>query len=419
MDITANRNALARLYAVQPAWTAICTAREALCLPDFTLLHAGPPLAEPRQPCAPILASAVLCCLYEGWAEALIASGRVALRPAQEYGAVTPLASVISPRTTLVEVGDLNSASALRRAWSLLGSGAGPQIRFGSRDPAILQRMAWRDGPLATGLSEALAQGPIALIELAAAGLAGGDDLHARTTAANAALCERLIPRLSAGPDGALATMLTGTPLFFLTLWMAACHLMLDAASDDGRDPASTLVVAFAGNGESVGIRLAGQPSRWFTAPAQPPAGPHLNPALHAHALPVIGDSGAIDAAGFGGQALSFAPEISNALQPWLPTGWQALPAALLAGEHPGFAGLGLRIGLDAVAVAKHKLAPLAAIAMIDMAGQHGLLGRGLFIPSTELFALASASLPGASRPYPDINQKNRHHENQRSRHAG
>src|SRR4051812_1766451 len=111
----ANRNALARLCAVQPVWTAVRTAQEALGLPDSTLLHAGPPLDDPCRPPAPLLSSAVLCCLHEGWAkdesqaERLIASGRVALRPAQQYGAVTPLAAVISPRTALVEVADLHS----------------------------------------------------------------------------------------------------------------------------------------------------------------------------------------------------------------------------------------------------------------------------------------------------------------------
>jgi hypothetical protein len=400
----ANRHALDRLRAARPAWMAVRSAGDALGLDGFTLLHAGPPLHDPRRPCPPLLSSAVLCCLYEGWAsdeaqaEALIASGRVALRPAQQYGAVAPLAAVISPRASLVEIADLDSPGAGRRAWSLLGSGAGPQIRFGSRDPAILPRMQWRDTILAAGLARALAGAPIELNEPAALGLAGGDDLHARTSSANAALRERLAPRL-AGQDGCseIAAMLAGTPLFFLTLWMAACHLMLDRAADGGSDAASTLVVALAGNGESVGIRLAGQPSRWFTAAAQPPVGPRLNPMPQASTSPVIGDSGAIDAAGFGGQALSFAREVSAALEPWLPPAWHCGPSRLLLGRHPAFAGLGVRIGLDAAAVKRHARSPLAAIAMIDAAGEHGLLGRGLYIPPVELFERAAATVLGSA----------------------
>ena len=143
---------------------------------------------------APVLSSAVLCCLYEGWAaseqdaERLIATGRVKLVSAQSYGVVTPLAAVISGSTALVEVGDPTGV-----AWSLLGSGAGPQLRFGSRDPAILDRMKWRDSILAPALDTALRGEPVDLLPLARRGLDNGDDLHARTTAASAALYERIV----------------------------------------------------------------------------------------------------------------------------------------------------------------------------------------------------------------------------------
>lgn len=399
----ANLNALARLGKVRPAWTAVRTAREAVGLPEATLLHAGPPLDNPRQPPKPLLASAILCCLHEGWArdeaqaQRLIEEGRIALYPAQHYGAVTPLAAVISPSTSLVEVTDLNGGEPARRAWSLLGSGAGPQIRFGSRNPEILPRLLWRDRVLAPALSAALQRGAIELNQLAAAGLAGGDDMHGRTSAANAALCERLIPALPDDATPEVASMLASSPLFFLTLWMAACHLILDAAGDRGRDPASTLVVGFAGNGEHFGIRLAGNPSQWVTEPGRAPAGPRFNPGLQADPLPVIGDSGAIDAVGFGGQALSFSPEISAALQEYLPSSWQDRPA-LLIDTHPAFAEWGLRTGLDAGRVAASGLAPLAAIAMIDANGEHGLLGRGVFMPSSELFANAVAALRPAEQ---------------------
>lgn len=394
--VEANRRALARLLAVQPAWSAVRRAREALGLPDRTLLHAGPPLHDPCRPPAPLLSSAVLCCLYEGWAanaaeaQRLIAAGTVRLRPAQDFRAVTPLAAVISPSTMLVEVCDL--AGGAGRAWSLLGSGAGPQLRFGSRDPAILTRLAWRDGPLAAELARGLETGPLPLLPLAAAGLAGGDDLHARTSGANAALCRALVPRLLAGSPSAneqaqaVADMLAQTPLFFLTPWMAACHLMLDAAADAGSDPGASLVVALAGNGERVGIRLAGQPDRWHTAAAEPPAGPRLNAlAAAATASPVIGDSGVIDVLGCGGQALDRAPEVVDALAPWLPADWRSRAGGLLAGSHAGLAPAGLPVGLDASAVRPDRT-PLAAIAMVDAAGELGLLGRGLYLPPAALF---------------------------------
>src|SRR5580698_7679174 len=162
MVTEANAAALQRLYSVRPQWTGVRSARDAVGLPGRTLLHAGPPFADPSRPSAPVLSSAVLCCLYEGWATSeenarqLIAERQVELAPAQSLGVVTPLAAVISPRTSLVEVADAHDPA--HRTWSLLGSGAGPQIRFGTRDPAILDRLKWRDEILAPALAATLAQ---------------------------------------------------------------------------------------------------------------------------------------------------------------------------------------------------------------------------------------------------------------------
>lgn len=383
----ANRAALARLHAVRPQWRAVVRARDAVGLPDFTLLHAGPPFADPVGPPPPVLSSAVLACLHEGWAsnetdaQRLIASGQVRLVSAQSYRVVVPLAAIVSPGTPLVEVVDAAAPDdPRRRAWSMFGSGAGAQIRFGTRDPAVLERLRWRDNVFVPLLADALAGNPVDLLPLAAAGLAGGDDLHARTTGATAALAERLALPAAHG-------ILSQSPLFFLTLWMAACHLMMDAAANDGSDPDATLVVALAGNGREVGVRLAGHPSRWVTLPAAAPRGPRIKPGSAETASPLVGDSGVIDAAGFGAQALGFAPEPAQAFAPWLPDGWQRDQPMLYAADWPSFDGL--RCALDAAAVAARGTDPLAAIAMIDARGRAGLLGRGVFAAPVALFHAA------------------------------
>jgi Protein of unknown function (DUF1116) len=391
----ANRDALERLYAVRPHWLRVVCAREAVGLPDFTLLHAGPPYPNPCDPAAPVLSSAVLCCLYEEWAateaeaERLIATGRVKLLSAQSYGVVTPLAAVVSPSATLVEVADLRNPlrNPSRRAWSLAGSGAGPQIRFGSRNREVLARLAWRDSVLARELAAALEHGPLDLLALAVQGLAGGDDLHARTSAATAALRTQLAPLVR---EPSVDAMLADTPLFFLTLWMAACHLMMSAAAD-GAHAAATLVVALAGNGREVGVRLAGNASTWTTRPAAAPAGPRLDPAAQHAAAPLTGDSGVIDAAGFGAQAFALAAEPAGALAAWLPEQWRDTQPALLAGKHPAFDPL--RCALDAAAVTQHNTEPLAAIAMIGADGRAGLLGRGVYAAPVALFEAALNAL--------------------------
>jgi hypothetical protein len=400
VDVTAiaTQQALARLYAVRPHWRAVARARDAVGLPDFTLLHAGPPYTDPCNPAPPVLSSAVLCCLYEKWAtteaqaEQLIATGQVKLLSAQSFGVVTPLAAVVSPSSTLVEVVDANASPTARRAWSLTGSGAGPQIRFGSRNPQVLARLAWRDTVLASELAAALERaGPIDLFPLAAAGLAAGDDLHARTTSATAALRAQLSPLID---EPSVAAMLADTPLFFLTLWMAACHLMMSAAAHGDNesadtDAASTLVIALAGNGREVGVRLAGQPDVWTTCPAAAPAGPRLDTvAAHIAAAPLTGDSGVIDAAGFGAHAFALAPEPATAFAAWLPAGWRDSQPTVLAGQHPAFDAR-LHGVLDAAAVVRRSVEPLAAIAMIGADGRTGLIGRGVYAAPVALFKAA------------------------------
>lgn len=398
----ANAAVLGRLAAVHPLWTAVRPASEALGLTRRCLLHAGPPLAQLDHLPPPLHSSAVLACLYEGWAEdeataeALLRSGEVALRPAQSAGAVTPLAAVISPRTALVEIADLSPHNP-RRAWAPLGSGTGAQIRFGTRNRAVLPRLAWRDEVLAGFFLQVLAAGPIDLDALAKSGLAGGDELHARCTAASAALRETLRPWRDELPQGAaIDAMLEATPLFFLTPWMAACHLMLDTAADGGRDAASTLIVGFAGNGADCGIRVAGCPDRWWTAPATPPEGPLFDPETLADAAPMIGDSGAIDAAGYGAYALPGADaELRITLHDWMPDDWARRARQQLAhiDDAPG------RAALDAAAVVASGEPAHALIAMLDAEGRQGLLGRGVVTAPLPPFAAAVEFVRnGASR---------------------
>src|SRR3954471_22253338 len=145
------------MAAVRPQWTAVRQAREAVGLEGRILLHAGPPLRDPRRPPPPMLNAAVLSCLHEGWAreapeaEEMLSSGAVRLEPAYSRSAAAPLAAMISPRTTLAEIADGG-----RRYFAFLGTGGGPQQRFGARDLNILEKLKFRETVLAKGLAELL-----------------------------------------------------------------------------------------------------------------------------------------------------------------------------------------------------------------------------------------------------------------------
>jgi hypothetical protein len=361
------------MAAVRPQWTAVRDARSALGLGDRVLLHAGPPLANPARPPRPMLNSAVLSCLHEGWAkdeadaERMLADGAVRLEPSFTRNVSTPLVAMVSPRTTVAEI-----SGGERRYYSFLGTGAGAQQRFGSRDRAILDRLAFRERMLSQGFAELL-QAPVDLLAIARAAIREGDDLHNRLSSATTVLHALLGTRASESQESkaALQTVLEA-PLYFLNVWMPACQLILLAAQGM---PGCTLVTRLCANGETVGIQVAAHPGQWFTNPAPPVRGPFMKGAPENPEFgPATGDSGIIDAFGLGGQGLRHAPSLQGAFAQWLDKDDDARARSMLAGVHPI---LETPFALDAAAVAKTGRPPLLSTGMVSADGR-GLLGRGI-----------------------------------------
>ena len=374
------------MAAVRPQWVAVRDARSALGLEDRVLLHAGPPLADPTRPPPPMRNAAVLSCLHEGWAadeaqaERLLDSGAVRLEPSFTRSVATPLVAMVSPKTPLVEIAD-----GSRRYYGYLGTGAGPQQRFGTRDRAILERLAFREGTLAAGFAELL-DAPVDLLALARAAVREGDDLHNRLSSATA-LLHALLSTRKADSDRAKAALRTvaEAPLYFLNAWMPACQLMLLAAEGEA---GCALVTRLCANGERIGLQVAALPGEWFTAPAPEVRGPFMKGAPENPKFgPATGDSGIIDAFGLGGQGLRHAPSLQAAFAPWLAADDDARARALLAGTHPV---LETPFALDAAAVAASGRSPLLSTGMVSADGR-GLLGRGLCTLPVEPFAQAAA----------------------------
>ena len=390
---TPNALALERIAACAPRWVAIQSARDALGLPERTLLHSGPPLADPHWPPPPMMNAAVLACLHAGWAgdaaaaEKLIETGGIQLPASHSWRASTPLVCMVSPDTPLIVIESGSGHESVR--WhGFLGSGAGPQMRFGARDSAILERLAFRDHELAPGLAELLAAGPVDLLSIARLGLTEGDDLHNRLSSANQVLHAVLATRKAESPaaQSALAAVLAA-PLYFLNLWMPACALMLDAAVGVA---GSSIVTSMGANGETVGVRIAGCADRCFTAPATLVRGPFMKGAPdNPQFPPATGDSGIIDAFGLGGQVLRRAPSLLAAFEPWLASDDSERAEALLAGFHPV---LGVEFGIDAAAVVASGRTPLLSTGMVSADGR-GLLGRGVCEMPLAPYAEALGSL--------------------------
>jgi hypothetical protein len=329
----------------------------------------------------------VLSCLHEGWArtpeeaERLLASGAVHLEPSYTRSVATPLVAMVSPNTTLAEVSDGD-----QRYYAFLGTGAGPQQRFGTRHPAILERLAFRETVLAPGFTELL-DAPVDLLSLARGAIREGDDLHNRLSSATT-LLHALLTTRKGESDAAKAALRTvaEAPLYFLNVWMPACQLMLLAGDNE---PGCTLVTRLCANGELIGIQISALPGQWFTAPSPLVKGPFMkgappNPQFGS----ATGDSGVIDAFGLGGQGLRHAPSLLNAFSCWMQPDDDARARSVLAGVHPI---LETRFALDAMAVTQTGRSTVLSTGMVSADGR-GLLGRGLGVVPVEPFVHASAN---------------------------
>jgi hypothetical protein len=376
------------MAAVRPQWTAVKSARDALGLEGRVLLHAGPPLADPSRPPIPMLNAAVLSILHEGWArdpsdaERLLSSGAVRLEPSHTRSVATPLAAMVSPKTTLAEIAHGDS-----RYYAFLGTGAGPQQRFGTRDPAILERLAFRETVLAPGFTELL-DAPVDLLSIARAAIREGDDLHNRLSSATT-LLHALLTTRKGESDAAKAALRTvaEAPLYFLNVWMPACQLILLAGDNE---PRCTLVTRLCANGEVIGIQISALPGQWFTAPSPLVKGPFMKGAPENPQFgPAIGDSGVIDAFGLGGQGLRHAPSLRNAFSCWMEPDDDVRGRSLLAGAHPILETL---FAIDAKVVARSGRTPVLSTGMVSADGR-GLLGRGLCKMPLQPFMEATAGL--------------------------
>jgi len=349
--------------------------RSAACprLPASVLLHAGPPYRG--SPPAPVLHAAIQALLYEGAAAderaaaRLLGEGAVRLEPAQDHGVATPLAQVVSASMPLFAV---EGAGSVR--FAPLVEGPPPALRFGSLAPSCRDALRQSDAWAAAVLAPLVRRQPPRLDEIIGVALAQGDECHARTIAAGAALADRL-----AGLADSDSARLRTQPAFVLPLFMAAAAAAMAAPGQR--------VAAIGGNGIAFGVRWAGQAS-WSTAPALPPRGTRMDGHAATAALGAIGDSAVIDWCGLGGQALAAAPSLAAEWQDALPADAADLRARLVD-AHSGI--------VDPQRVRERALAPLVHLAILDRSGACGLIGRGVYIPPLQLFAAADDG--GAAAP--------------------
>jgi hypothetical protein len=376
----ANQEAVARMLEARPEWVGVATARDVVPgMREDLLLHSGPPLRWED-------ASGPMRGALEG---ALRLEGRSSadLEPCHHHGAVGPMAGVISPSMPVVIVEDRVSGL---RAFSNLNEGLGRVLRYGANDDAVLRRLRWMASVLGPDLARALSEGPIDLGSINQRALQMGDELHNRHRAATSMLFRELALR---GLRTESLRFIDQNDYFYLNLAMASAKAACEAAAGV---PGSTMVVTMARNGTEFGVRVSGDPSRWFTAPAAVPVGLFLGSHTQADANPDIGDSAIMETYGLGGFAMAAAPAITRVVGGTSRTAVEATLEMyeITLEENPGhqIPALDFRgspTGIDVRRVVETGIQPLINTGIAHREAGIGQVGAGLVRAPLEPFVKA------------------------------
>ena len=396
----ADHHAAEALINVEPAWTGMRTAADALGLATCTLLHCGPPAMPAHALVEPILNSAAVACVFEGWVDNLddamemVRSGSIKFMPAQDHHVATPMAAVVSPSMQMIEMTDLRGRA--RSCYAPInggGHGGSPVPRYGRRDLECVEFLRFLNGPVAELLRDTSGE-PMPWLPLIDHALINGDDTHLRHVAAHMRLVEALDERrTSKHPDIDADSFIRQWPFFHLNFWMAAVRCVLDGASGLA---SSSIITAFGGNGHTFGLQVSGVPGRWFTAEATPPIG-KLREGFSANdTTGAFGDSAIVEAFGLGALAHHYSPAMRDLFVGHHHDDLHLLPAKLLATRHPGLPKSRARVGLAARNVVARSATPVVELGIVDRHGEAGGLGAGLYRPPLEPFATACAALDAA-----------------------
>jgi hypothetical protein len=396
-----NAEAFARLTGGEAVLVDCLPAREAFGLPEYLVLHAGPPLAWATM-CEPMRAAVLGAIRYEGWAaddEAAVrlVGRQVQFAPCHHWGAVGPMTGII---TASMPVFVIQNRLYGNRAYATINEGLGKVLRFGANDASVVARLQWLAAEAAPLFGSALrASGGIELRPLMAQALRMGDEMHQRNLAASALFTRALMPHLarvatSTAGLAAVAEFMAGNDQFFLNLAMAAGKALADPANGIEH---STLVTTMARNGTEFGIRVSGLGERWFTASVNTPEGLYFPGFGPDDANPDLGDSAIVETVGLGGGAMAASPSVAR----FLGAGGtaEALQVTqemrdICLGEHPHFriASLdeqGTPVGIDVRAVIETGITPLINTGIAGRTAGTGQIGAGVVRAPFACFARA------------------------------
>lgn len=312
----ANKIAFEKMTNAQPVLVDIAQSKDVIKgMTKETILHAGPPIIWNKM-CGPVRGAIIGALIYEGLAkdekeaETVASSGKIKFAPCHHYGAVGPMAGIISASMYVFVVKNETDGNL---AYSTLNEGLGKVLRFGANSPDVIARLKWMETVFAPALAKAVKiSGGVNIKSITAQALMMGDECHNRNVAATGLFLKEIFPHLlktdlEKNTISEVVKFISGNPHFFLNFSMAACKSATDTVNGLKN---STVVSAMARNGTDIGIRVAGLGDKWFTAPAGNPKGLYFAGFSEKDANPDLGDSTISETAGIGANAMAAAPAI-------------------------------------------------------------------------------------------------------------
>ena len=405
----ANAKAVDRITSAQPMLVDVALhARDVW--PDMgrTLLHAGAPVAFDAM-CGPMQGAMIGALLYERWAptpedaERMLRGGEIRIAQCHDYGAVGPMAGIISPSMPLFVV---KNATHGNTAYSNMSEGIGRVLRFGANGPDVVDRLRWIETTLAPTLKAALARGDgIDLKAMQAQALLMGDEVHSRNAAAtlqflaaiSVALADSDVERQKSRET---LRFIAGNSQFFLNLSMVSSKAIMDAAHGI---EASSVVTAMARNGVTTAIRVSGLGRQWFEAPSDMPIGLFFPGFRQEDANADLGDSAICETAGFGGSSLAASPALVQLVGGSVAeaTAYSRQMHDITVARNPGLSlpaldFAGAPCGIDIRKVVDSGIRPVITTGIAHREAGVGQIGAGIVRAPMACFTQAVTALAAA-----------------------
>ena len=362
------------------------------------ILHAGPPVSWEKMS-GPLKGAVIGGLIYEGLAsnreeaEKLAASGEIEFDPCHEHDSVGPMAGVI---TASMPVWIVENKTYGNKAYCNMNEGLGKVLRYGAFSEEVIERLKWMENEFAPITKKALdLRGEIDMKNIVAQLLQMGDEGHNRQRAGTSLMIRELAPYFVMLDEDKskiqkILKFMHENDHYFLNLSMATAKAITAAA--DGIE-GSTIITVMARNGTDFGIRVAGLPNQWFSAPATMVDGLYLPGFTADDAAPDIGDSTITETSGIGGFAMAAAPAIVKFVGGTPKTAiefttkmYEITEAENDTYQIPALDFRGTPTGIDLLKIEETGILPAINTGIAHKEPGIGMVGAGLVKPPEQCF---------------------------------